>query len=60
MEIAPPLVRVGVENKGGGDFQRNTPDSFDAENGELSIGEVFRAIPALCCELGAKMCTQNF
>ena len=34
--------------------------NFDVENWELSIGDVFRAIPALYCELGAKMCHQNF
>ena len=34
--------------------------SFDAENSYLSIGEVFRAIPALCRELDVNMCCQNF
>ena len=32
---------------------------FDVENCKLSIGEVFRAIPALCRELGANTCRQN-
>ena len=39
---------------------QNLAHSFDAENCRLSIGEVFRAIPALCREVGANMCHQNF
>ena len=42
------------------ELRKKLGHNFDVENCKLSIGGIFRAIPALYCELGAKMCRQNF
>ena len=42
------------------ELEKKSVHSFDVENWELSIGEVFRTILTLCRELGANVCRQNF
>ena len=42
------------------ELKKKSGHSFDVENWELPIGEVFRTILTLFRELGANMCRQNF
>ena len=41
------------------ELKKKLGHNFDVENSELSISEVFRAIPALYREIDANMCHQN-
>ena len=42
------------------ELEKKLVHNFDVENWELSIYEVFRAIPALCREVGANIWHHNF